>query len=419
MFKFIFIMQIRRGFWHGNCTIIIYFMVKYGNPIIWENLMNKKPQICIIDTTLRDGEQAPGVVFNLSQKIEIIKKLAEIGIDELEVANPCMGEQEIHDLACIQKENLPCTLTCWSRARMEDIELTAKYGTGNIHISFPVSPILLQCIGKNQKWVLRQVKKLVPFAKKYFKFVSVGALDATRTPGNFLKEFALLSASQGAQRIRIADTVGIGTPSGIRNIIKPLAEGLDIPIEFHGHNDLGMATANSITALEAGARAVSVTVNGLGERAGNTALEELVMALKFTELSHKQLDTTRLCRLCNYVAMVSGRTIPPWKSITGAAMFRHESGIHCHALLKNPLSYQPFLPEEIGKDKNEFIIGKHSGSGIIQYILEKKGITISRAEAKVFISQIRNAINNGKGFLDAEELEYLYWKTSYEKNTFM
>ncbi len=373
-------------------------------------MRKKKNSLWIIDSTLRDGEQAPGVVLHHEDKLAIAVMLAEAGVDELEAGIPSMGKAERQNIADLKALNLGLRLTCWCRARQEDIELAKTCGTGSIHISYPVSPIQLRAVGKTESWVLEQLKELVPWACRSFNHVSVGALDATRADQRFLINFVGLAAAYGAYRIRIADTVGIATPSTVqklfRNLRKKSVRG--VTFEFHGHNDLGMATANAITAVEAGADALSVTVNGLGERAGNVPLEEIVMALSVSGNRFCRVKKSVLMEVCRYVAKVSQRPIAADKPITGSAVFCHESGIHCNALLKDPLAYQPFLPEAVGRDKSELILGKHSGTSSICHMLKKTGIAIDRGQAILLLGRVREAAVNKGQALSSSELVTLY-----------
>ncbi len=320
-------------------------------------------KIQIADTTLRDGEQAPGVVFSRETKIRMAQMLADIGVDELEVGIPAMGEEECSTIKALAGLKLPSRLITWCRAKRKDIEMAAECNTGSVHISFPVSSILLKAIGKDRAWVLDSLVNLIPFAEKYFDYISIGAQDSFRADPAFLKSFSHLAGRCGAHRIRIADTVGTATPSQVTRLVEYLlSDNIGLPIEFHGHNDLGMATANAYTAAEAGAKIISVTVNGLGERAGNTPLEEIAMALTLHEKLYCNIRTASLKELCRFVSSASARKIPESKPIIGEAIFMHESGIHCAALLKDPLSYQPFLPENAGQKETRFVFGKHSGN---------------------------------------------------------
>lgn len=362
----------------------------------------------IIDTTLRDGEQAPDVVFTPEEKTDIAVKLAETGVDELEIGYPAISPEEQNVIREIVSMRLPVRLTCWSRAKQEDIMSASRCGTDGIHISFPLSNLYLDLMGKDYTWVRNQLKTLIPEAKKHFSFVSTGAQDATRTNLKTLETFVRDAAASGADRIRIADTVGIATPLTLMQQIQHLKACVPIPLEFHAHNDLGMATANAFSAIEAGCDAVSVSVTGLGERAGNAALEELALALRLSGRYRTSIRADLLHTLCKTVAKASNRPIQDQKPVTGNAVFRHESGIHCNALLKDPLSYQPFLPGEIGKENYELVIGKHSGSAAIQHVLATNGVNIDRTKAGKMLSNVRLAAGRKKSGLSTAELLTIY-----------
>jgi len=366
--------------------------------------------IWMVDTTLRDGEQAPGVVFTTDERLDIASTLARIGVNEIEAGIPAMGEEVCQDIRKLADLNLPCVLSCWCRAHSKDIEQAAQCRTPGVHISFPVSSILLKTFDKDEAWVLKSLASLVKSAKTYFDRVSVGAQDATRTGRDFLYRFAALAAESGAHRLRIADTVGMSSPSRVGDLVAGLKRQVPgLCLEFHGHNDLGMATANAVTAVEAGADALSVTVNGLGERAGNVPLEEAAMAL-FEMGGYKgTMDMTRITGLCRLVAKASGRAIPPSKPITGENVFRHESGIHCAGLLKHPSAYQLFQPEQVGKKACDYVIGYHSGSAGIRHVLEQQGITIGRPTAEKLIPHIRQLARDRKSPISPAELKELYF----------
>ncbi len=362
----------------------------------------------IIDTTLRDGEQAPGVVFSASEKIEIASLLADAGVDELEIGYPAISHDEQATIKTVAAQHLPVRLTSWSRAKWEDIEAAIACGTEAVHISFPLSALYLLLMEKEYGWVQSQLQELVPRAKKYFNIVSVGAQDATRADPEMLKRFVVDAAASGADRVRIADTVGIATPMSVLRLVTSLKEVSPAALEFHAHNDLGMATANAFVALEAGCQAVSVSVTGIGERAGNAALEELVIALALSGNTPSKVDTRQLSKLCAVVSKASGRVIQDQKPVVGKSAFQHESGIHCAALLKHPLSYQPFLPDQIGGEKYEMVIGKHSGSASLQHFYSGRGVHITKMEANHLLAAVRMKATEKKRALHPEELDTLY-----------
>ncbi len=363
----------------------------------------------ISDTTLRDGEQAPGVVFSTGEKLEIAENLARTGVDEIEAGIPAMGEPAFSQIKQLVRLNLPSTLVSWCRARKEDIHLASACGTPGVHISFPVSPILLQTFNKDRIWILEQMEDCILTAKQYFDQVSLGAQDATRTDAEFLKTFAGRAMGLGVNRICLADTVGCAHPAMVMAMVADLLKAKPgLELSFHGHNDLGMATANAVSAAQAGAKTLSLTVNGLGERAGNAALEEAAAALAGIPGMGTSLDLSRLTRLSRMVARASGRDIHGSKPVVGKGVFCHESGIHCSGLLKDPGSYQPFDPEMVGQEKMRLVTGFHSGLAGIRHALESRGIAIDRPRGEKLLSLVRETALANKKNLSSKELVELY-----------
>ncbi len=371
--------------------------------------INPLKKIWMVDTTLRDGEQAPGVVFSTKEKLDIAAALADIGIDEIEAGIPAMGNQACLDIKKIMQLDLPCTLSSWCRADKTDIEQAAACNTPGVHISFPTSSVLLKTFDKDESWVLDTLADLVTFGKKYFDQVSIGAQDATRTCKDFLTRFAACAHQAGAHRLRLADTVGMINPSGVMTLVKDLNQSVPgLELEFHGHNDLGMATANAVSAVEAGSASLSVTVNGLGERAGNAPLEEVAMALFEIGGFPGNIKIADINSLCRMVADASKLPIHAAKPITGKNVFRHESGIHCSGLLKDATSYQLFEPGTVGKTGFECVIGYHSGKAAIGHALEKQGIQINKKSADRLLNLVREKARKQKSSLTPLQLEELY-----------
>jgi homocitrate synthase NifV len=285
----------------------------------------------------------------------------------------------------------------------------ATCGIDAVHISLPTSPIHLRAMGRSGSWALDQIHETVTCARDHFDYVSVGAQDASRADGEFLKQCVAAACAARVHRIRWADTVGLWTPfQTYKALLELRAAAGDVDIGLHAHNDLGMATANSLAALEVGADSIDVTVCGIGERAGNAPLEEVAMAARTALAMDLQLDIRRRRELCHLVADIANVEIAPGKPVVGRNAFRHESGIHVRGMLADPRCYQPFAAAEVGRAGHEFVIGKHSGTAALRHALALEGITLDRDAAAGLLPAVRTAANRVKRTLTATELVSLY-----------
>lgn len=360
--------------------------------MVWElpveSKLNKAP-IRLDDTTLRDGEQTAGVVFTNEEKINIARMLDEVGVHQIEAGIPVMGGDERETIEHIAHMGLKASILGWNRAAVSDIKTSIDCGVDAVAISLATSDIHIKTkLQKDRKWVLDSIRESVAYAKSEGVYVSVNAEDGSRTDPRFLLEYAAAAKAEGADRIRFCDTIGVMEPFRCYSIVKHLIEETGLEVEMHTHNDFGMAVANAIAGVHAGATWVNVTVGGLGERAGNSALEEVVMALKYLENLDLDVDTKRFHEITDYVMRAAGRTIPAWKPIVGSNMFAHESGIHADGVIKNPKTYEVFSPDEVGLER-QIVVGKHSGSRTIEMKLAEFGITIPREDASALLPAVR------------------------------
>lgn len=272
-------------------------------------------EVHVVDTTLRDGEQAVGIAFSKEEKIYIAKALCHLGIHYIEVGIPAMGGEEKETIKDLVKLELPADMITWNRAKKEDLQASLECGVSYVHISVPASDLHIEHkLRKNRQWVLEKLKECIVYAKEKGCRVSVGAEDASRADQEFLVQLAVLAREEGAERMRYADTLGILDPFKTYDQVQNLLEKSNLDLEIHAHNDFGMATANTLAAVQAGARYISATINGLGERAGNASLEEVDHALKHVFNQNLGIKNDCLNKLCEYVARATNRE-PPVKKV--------------------------------------------------------------------------------------------------------
>ena len=361
----------------------------------------------IIDSTLREGEQAANVYFDLTEKLRIIDLLIKVGIDEIElgiaVQNPETREliKQAGKLAGCPK------LALWCRCLPGDIEETLALSPDVLALSIPVSDIHIEHkLGQDRKWVTTRARESIRQAKdKSHCYLSLGLEDASRADPDFVEEISSLALEEGVNRIRFADTLGIMDPISMFRIITRLKTSFSIDIGVHTHNDFGMATANAVAALKAGADFADVTVSGLGERAGNAALEEVAAFLaKMGGVPRYNLE--HLVELSRYVAQAARIPLSPRRPVVGEDIFTCESGIHIDGLIKNPSNYEPFDPAEVSL-KRKIIIGKKAGKNALRHKLSGLGLRVEENHLTGLLTRLKKESFRLKmGFTDNELLRF-------------
>ena len=352
--------------------------------------------ITIYDTTLRDGEQTPGVCFSFDEKLEIARKLDQFKIHQIEAGFPIVSEKEKESVKAIANEGLDATILGLTRTKTEDIDAALDCDVDGVITFVGTSDIHLD----HKMHITRQdatnlCETAVDYAKDHGLFVAFSAEDATRTDIEFLKRIYGKAEECGVDRVHIADTTGAITPQGIDYLVKELVKDLKLDLAVHLHNDFGLAVINSIVGVLAGAKAVSTTVNGIGERAGNASLEELIMAIKILYGKDYGFKTKYIKELSDLVSKASGLPIPYNKPVVGNNVFRHESGIHVDAVIEEPLCYEPYLPELVGQ-KRQLVLGKHSGCRAVRAKLNECELDVTDDELIEIVRQVKKQREEGK-----------------------
>lgn len=373
--------------------------------------MESLPAITMTDTTLRDGEQTAGVAFTLGEKCAIARALDTAGVPELEIGVPAMGTEEQEDIRALLELGLKARCMVWCRMRTEDVLAAIASGARAVHLTVPVSERQIHAkLGRDRAWVLATTTSTIGFARNLGLDVSVGGEDSSRADPGFVTAVARTAEAAGARRFRFADTLGILDPFATEEWFRRLRQAVGIELEIHAHDDLGLATANALAAVRGGATHVSTTVNGLGERAGNTPLEEVVVALHLLWQRQTGVDPRRLPAISQLVACASGRPVPVNKSLVGAHVFTHEAGIHVHGLLRDRETYQGVDPEALGRE-HTLVLGKHSGLAAICQAYADLGLELEAGQASALLTRVRHHAVATKSAPERADLHRFYTET--------
>jgi 2-isopropylmalate synthase len=356
----------------------------------------------IFDTTLRDGEQTPGVSLTVEEKVKIACQLDKLGVDAVEAGFPIVSKGERESVAAISGAGLSCEVVGLARANRADVDAAVDSKVRCVHVFLATSDLHLKYKLKlTRQEVIQKITDSVAYAKSRGVLVEYSAEDATRTGMEFLKNAYQAAENAGADRVNIPDTVGVTSPQTIAHITKEIASSVKIPVSIHCHDDFGLAVANSLAAVEAGAVQAHVTINGLGERAGNTSLEELVMSLHRLYSRKTRIKTELLYETSKLVSTLTGIRVQPNKAVVGDNAFGHESGIHTHGIAEMPLTYEPYDPADVGR-RRWFQAGKHAGAHGVAVQLAEAGYFPDKGQLTEIVSRVKDIGDKGKTVTDAD-----------------
>jgi len=372
----------------------------------WRSMLSREchlpERVYILDTTLRDGEQTPGVALTPEEKLEIAAQLDKLGVDIIEAGFPIVSRGEREAVKKIAKQGFKAEIVGLARAVRGDVDAALACDVDCVHIFIATSEIhMKKKLKKTREEVLEAAVREVEYAKSHGVKVEFSPEDATRTKEDFLIQVCKAVEEAGTDRINIPDTVGVIVPRAMYNLIRKVKENVKVPIAVHCHNDMGLAVANSLASVEAGAEEIHVCVNGLGERAGNASLEEVVVGLHFLYGVKTGIVLKELYNTSQLVMKLTGVILQPHKAIVGDNAFSHESGIHTHGVITSPETYEPLLPEVVGH-RRRLLAGKHAGKHGIEAMLKELGFSLTKSQLEEVLARVKELGDKGRTITDTD-----------------
>jgi len=376
--------------------------------MIWTGEVNRpyafEAEVGFYDTTLRDGEQTVGVVLDPQQKLEIARGLAAAGVERIEAGFPRVSADDWEAVRLIVEADLPAEIWGFSRAVRADVEALVELGVQASVIESPISDLKLGALGVSREEMLKRIREAVSYAAESGITVAYFGVDSTRADPDFFDEAYRAGVEAGAAEVVVVDTIGVATPEAVHELVGRAAQ-LGMPVHFHGHNDFGLATANAIAAIRAGARWIHGTINGMGERAGNASIGEVALALRALWGVETKLDLARVRELGERVRELAGYELEPWKPLVGENLFRRESGAVA-SQFHDPPSIEPYSSELVGAERS-IVLGKKSGIDSIRIKCEELGLDLSEEAQRKLLEAVKRRGAEKRGLVADDELREL------------
>ena len=379
--------------------------------MIWTGSLNRPhsidAEVGFYDTTLRDGEQTVGVVLTPEDKLEIARGLAEAGIERIEAGFPRVSEDDYRAVQLIASAGLAAETWGFSRAVRADVEVLVELGVGASVIESPISDLKLRALGVSRETMLERIRAAVAYAVQSGIRVAFFGVDSTRAEPDFYDEAYAAAAEAGAAEVVVVDTIGVAGPEAVGKLVERTRQlvGPAVPVHFHGHNDFGLATANAVAAVRAGARWIHATVNGMGERAGNANLAEVALALRALYGVDTNLDLSRMRALADRVRALSGYELEPWKPLVGENLFRRESGAVA-SQFHDPPSIEPYSSGLVGAERS-IVLGKKSGIDSIRIKSADLGLDVPESAHADLLARVKQLGTSKRGLVTDEEFRQL------------